>query len=121
MVGRGPGPEALLRAAETGRQGGLRAGGKVTVNNYTIGEATYTEAELVGRAWVSYEGRSGYKEITTRDGTHILISDDGLRQYRLQWKVGDRALRANLESRPVSRGAWVDNAHIEIVHGPEVP
>ena len=120
-MGRRPGPDALLRAAETGRRGGLRAGGKVTVNNYSIGAATYAEAELVGRAWVSYEGSSGYQEITARDGTHMLISDDGLRQYRLQWKVGDRVLRANLESRPAPHGAWVDNAHIEIVHGPEVP
>ena len=36
MVGRRPGPDALLRAVETGRRGGLRAGGKVTVNNYSI-------------------------------------------------------------------------------------
>ena len=116
----------MIRAAEAGQRGGLRAGGRVTVNNYTIGAATYTEADTIGRAWVSYEGRAGYQEITARDGTRILISDDGLRQYRLhqyrlQWKAGDRVVRANLESRPRPQGMWVDNAHVEIIFGPEVP
>ena len=116
-----PRQAALIRAAEAGQRGGLRARGRVTVNNYTIGEATSAEADAIGRAWVSSEGRTSYQEITARDGTRILISDDRLRQYRLQWKAGDRVLRANLESRPRPQGMWVDNAHVEIIYGPEVP
>ena len=116
-----PRQAALLRAAEAGQRGGLRAGGRVTVNNYTIGVATAAEADAIGRAWVSYGRRAGYLEITARDGTRILISDDRLRQYRLQWKAGDRVLRANLEARPRPQGMWVDNAHVEIIYGPEAP
>jgi RHS repeat-associated protein len=85
----------MLRAAAAGK------------GNFGIGSATVEEAEALGRAWVG----EGYT--MTRDG--IVVSRDGLRQYRpASYKPKLGGHQANLEAREVAGGRWQHNAHIDI-------
>ena len=77
--------------------------------NFGIGKASAQRAEELGKAWVG----PNYK--TVGNGK-ILISEDGLRQFRLpslKPKLG--MIQANFESRAASQGSWTSNAHLDIV------
>ncbi len=77
--------------------------------NFGIGRATAQEADDLGRAWVG-EG------FTTASNGTILISRDGLRQYRPpSYKPAQGRRQANLEARQRPGGEWQHNAHIDIV------
>jgi hypothetical protein len=78
--------------------------------NVGSGSATRAEADALGRAWV------GPNHTTDQTGT-ILISADRLRQYRPpsfkpNWQGG--VWQANLQSRDVPWGFWINNGHLDI-------
>ena len=78
--------------------------------NAGIGSTTRAEAEALGRAWV------GPNHKADKTGT-ILISADGLRQYRPptfkpNWQGG--VWQANFQSRDVPWGFWTNNGHLDI-------
>ena len=62
---------------------------------------------MIGAAWVP----SG----TWRRNGYVLVSSDGLRQYRRPaFKKGIRVTQANIEWRWVPRGGWPNDGHIDI-------
>jgi hypothetical protein len=72
------------------------------------GSATRAEAEALGQAWVG----KGYR--TAGDGK-ILISADGLRQYRPpSYKNDFGSWQANFERRDIPEGSWLHNGHLTI-------
>jgi hypothetical protein len=76
--------------------------------NFGLGSASPAQADKVGKAWV------GENYSVSEDGT-ALISNDGLRQYRLpQCKPKLGVVQANLEGRYVPRGPWQSNGHLDI-------
>jgi filamentous hemagglutinin len=75
--------------------------------DFGIGGASAREADAMGKAWV------GSNSSITKDG--ILISKDGLRQYRppsYKPKLGN--IQANFESRQKANGKWQSNAHLDV-------
>jgi RHS repeat-associated protein len=77
---------------------------------YGLGRLTRSEADDVGRAWVGPSYR------TAGPRQDILISADGLRQYRPPaYKPSLGRTQANVESRSNPFGQWVNNGHIDIV------
>jgi hypothetical protein len=81
---------------------GLMAAG---AGNFTVGEATKTQANKIGSAWIGRPATAKYN-----------VSADGLRQYRkAMLKKGSGKTQANLESRAAAAGAWTKNGHIDIV------
>ena len=93
---------AALRAAARGR------------GNFGIGEGTYETAHRLGDAWVGSGAR------TTADG--IRISSDGLRQFRPpSFKPHLGRFQANFESRFAPSGRWLNNGHLDILFGPDLP
>jgi hypothetical protein len=90
--------ESLIGAASKGE------------GNFGLGSATTDEADEAGRAWVG----EGYRS-STRDN-RILISQDGLRQYRppsAKPSLGGR-VQANFERRSQPSGGWEHNGHLDI-------
>ena len=89
---------AILRQATTGK------------GNFGVGSASQADAMRLGQAWVGEGGR------TSGD---ILISKDGLRQFRppsfkpssTQAPTGTQA---NFEWRNVNSGKWQGNGHLDI-------
>jgi hypothetical protein len=82
-----------------------RAAGSTGV--FHLGRASAAVADMIGEAWVP--NGAWYKN------GYVLVSADGLRQYRrpaFKSRVG--IVRANLEWRPVPRGSWPNNGHIDI-------
>lgn len=82
---------------------------------FGVGKGTRAQAEAMGRAWVG----PGYRETKTGKGVSVLVSKDGLRQYRAPSdKKGVKALtgaQANFEHRSESSGEWTNNAHLDII------
>ena len=81
--------------------------------NFGIGSGTRAEAQAMGEAWVG----PGYR--TASDG-NILLSKDGLRQYRPPSAKpssphAQTGVQANFESRLKPEGQWQGNAHLNIV------
>jgi len=95
----------MLRAAAQGK------------GDFGIGTATLDQADALGKAWVG----PGYR-VSSRD-PGILISEKGLRQYRPpSFKpAGPTAFQANLQSRLQDKGPWQNNAHVDILQGPQLP
>ena len=80
-------------------------GGK---GNFGLGSGTYNEAMDAGRAWVGNEYR------TAANGK-ILISKDGLRQFRApSLKPNLGKVQANFETRSMPNGPWQSNGHLDI-------
>ena len=76
--------------------------------NFGVGSGSQEIADEAGRRWVG----PGYR--TTGNGK-ILISRDGLRQYRSPaYKARLGKTQANFESRPVPKGQWTSNGHLDI-------
>ena len=79
--------------------------------DFGIGSATAAEIEAMGLAWVGV----GYR-VAKRSKGKILISANGLRQYRRPtYKPRSGRIRANLESRSIPDGGWASNAHIDVL------
>ncbi len=77
--------------------------------NFGLGKGTASEALELGRAWVG----KGYT--TARNGK-ILISKNGLRQFRMpSYKPKLGIQQANFEWRNVARGRWQGNGHLDII------
>jgi len=77
--------------------------------NFGIGQGTRAQSQAMGEAWVG----DGFK--VASDGK-ILISRDGLRQYRPpSFKPRLGKTQANFEQRFKSEGQWQGNAHLDIV------
>lgn len=80
---------------------------------FGLGLATSTDAYIIGRAWVG----EGYR--TNSQG--MLISKDGLRQYRPpNAKIKSGRYQANFESRDVPKGRWINNGHLDIMYEHEL-
>lgn len=79
--------------------------------NFSLGSATAEQAHAMGLAWV---GR-GYR--TAKDG-RVLISADGMRQYRMPtFKPREGKVQANFERKfegQRSKG-WQSNGHVDII------
>ena len=76
--------------------------------NFGLGSATADDAARLGEAWV------GKGHTVASDGK-TLISADGLRQYRPPtYKPNLGRTQSNFEWRPVPRGAWGSNGHLDI-------
>ncbi|MFU8862097.1 MAG: hypothetical protein ACNA8K_16950 [Cyclonatronaceae bacterium] len=77
--------------------------------NFGLGLGTLDEALAAGKAWVG----EGY---TVAKNGRILISSDGLRQFRLpSYKPNLGIQQANFEWRIVPRGQWQGNGHLDII------
>ena len=92
----------MLRNAEQGR------------GMFTVGSATRTEADELGRAWVGPNYR-----VASDGRTLIQVLPDGsngYRQYRPPaYKDRRGVTQANLESRSGTSGTWENNGHIDII------
>lgn len=90
----------LLRSAARGK------------GNFGLGQSTYATAKEAGTAWVG----PGYR---TARGGKLLISADGLRQFRMpSYKPQLGFWQANFEERLVPKGQWQSNGHLDIVDRP---
>lgn len=75
--------------------------------NFGIGEGTFEQASAAGKAWVG----QGYRE----SDNGILVSADGLRQYRPpSWKPKLGRYQANFEERLRPERGWQSNGHLDI-------
>lgn len=91
--------------------GNLRAASKGK-GNFNIGKGTREQANVMGKAWVG----NGY---TTASNGKILISKDGLRQYRPPSKkpnspYAKTGVQSNYQSRRQPSGIWKNNGHFDI-------
>ncbi len=79
--------------------------------NFGVGQANREQIMAMGEAWV------GPNYQVSRSNPNILISADGLRQFRpptwKSWQGG--TLQANLEWRVQPRGPWLGNAHVDVI------
>lgn len=90
----------ILQRAQTGR------------GFYGLGSATRGQANAAGESWVGPGAR------LASDGK-TRISMDKLRQYRPpSFKNRTGFFQANFESRPLPKGAWPNNGHLDILGGP---
>ncbi|GAB5417015.1 MAG: hypothetical protein Crog4KO_18820 [Crocinitomicaceae bacterium] len=81
---------------------------KSNKGNFGMGKSSYGDALALGKAWVG----DGAK--FSNDGT-ILISADGLRQFRLpKYKSKIGRIQANFEWRNFSSGKWIGNGHLDV-------
>ena len=77
---------------------------------YGLGKATYAEAMEAGKKWVG----KGFRT-SQREGSSILISADGKRQFRIpKYKEKLNKYQANFESRNSNSGQWSNNGHLNI-------
>ena len=83
-------------------------------NKTITGKINHAEADFLGKKWVG----DNYKVVTTKKGDVIYISKDGLRQYRSpstkSSSYSQTGVQANFQSRDVSYGNWINNAHIDV-------
>jgi RHS repeat-associated protein len=94
---------------ETGEMSGMLREALAGKSNFGLGEATASQADVVGKAWVGEDAE------LASDGK-TLVSKDGLRQYRPpSYKPKLGRVQANLEARLKPEGQWQSNAHIDIV------
>jgi hypothetical protein len=88
----------------------LAAGG----NRGVAGTVNTAEANFLGERFVG----EGFTERVGPHGERILISKDGLRQYRSPTsKLSEHATtgrQANFQSRSAAEGAWENNVHFHI-------
>ncbi len=80
--------------------------------NFGIGSGNREQAQAMGEAWVG----SGY---TTASNGKILISADGLRQYRPpatkeNSPFAATGTQANFERREFPNGNWTHNGHLDV-------
>lgn len=79
--------------------------------DFGLGSATVAQADYLGKEWVG-------ENPTSKDGGNILISEDGLHQYRApSYKPGLGVTQANFESRATPSGEWLSNGHLNINPG----
>ena len=77
--------------------------------NFGLGEASVSEADELGRAWVG-------KGFTYASDGKTLISSNGLRQFRPpSFKPRLGIQQANFEWRNIPKGAWQGNGHLDII------
>ena len=103
--GVGPeGDEAL--AAQMARYRGILQTAARNKGNFSLGEASASEAAELGSAFVGPGAR------TTGNGA--LLSENGLRQYRPPVNKSYGGTWANFETRSIPSGEWQSNGHLEI-------
>ena len=84
-------------------------GTQIRPHNYSMGRAARHEAQLMGEAWVG----PGFRR--SSENPFILISKDGLRQYRPpSFKPSLGVEQANFQARPDARMSWTSNGHLVI-------
>ncbi len=77
--------------------------------NFGIGSSTAAHADELGQAWVG----AGFRRSSSNPD--ILVSADGLRQYRPpSYKPNQGGYQANFEWRNVDAGQWQGNGHLDI-------
>ena len=78
--------------------------------NFGLGNATAEMSDRLGQSWV------GRNSTLASDG-RTLVSQDGLRQYRPPlFKLNLGKVQANFEHRPVPKGQWQSNGHLDIIN-----
>ena len=111
MVPGGAGGKALV--AEEGillaKYSGILRDAAKFKGNFGLGKGTASEALELGKAWVG----KGY---TTAGNGKILISKNGLRQFRVpSYKPKLGIHQANFEWRNMPHGQWQGNGHLDII------
>lgn len=79
------------------------------LGNYGMGSGTRAEADRLGKEWVG----PGYR--VSKSNSNILLSADGLRQYRApSFKSSLGLTQANFEERDQPTARWTSNGHFEV-------
>lgn len=94
----------VLREASSGRV--------LSKGNFTLGEATASQSQILGEAWVGPGSR------LASDGT-TMVSADGLRQYRPpaakpNSSYATTGVQANFQGRVSIQTTWTSNGHLNI-------
>jgi hypothetical protein len=77
--------------------------------NFGLGSDTREQTLAAGEAWVGNDAR------LASDGK-ALVSRDGLRQFRPPaYKAKLGKWQANFESRPLPKGRWLNNGHVDVM------
>ena len=101
--GAGKGGESSEKVLRIVKEAGEKKG------FFGLGSGTRAEADAAGKAWIGKDARWSSKG-------NALISKDKLRQYRPPLlKKGKKIVQANLESRLVPKGDWINNGHLDII------
>jgi len=103
--------EVLTTMDKIGKEIGILRDAAKGKGNFGLGEATATESEILGRAWVGEEYR------IASDG-RTLVSKDGLRQYRppsaKNSPYATTGVQSNFEWRNPGQVQWQGNGHLDI-------
>ena len=92
----------------TGRISGILRDAAKGKGNFGLGTGSFDEAMTAGKAWVG----EGYK---LSNGGKIMISEDGLRQFRLpSYKPKLEKTQANFEWRNSGQKQWQGNGHLDV-------
>ena len=79
------------------------------------GSVTRDQADVLGHRFVGPNAKTTYDK---RTGAKILLSSDGLRQYRATNKKKSSYSRtgyqSNFESRSENSGKWINNVHLDV-------
>ncbi|MFL9917948.1 hypothetical protein PQR75_21655 [Paraburkholderia fungorum] len=101
-------PEQLTLAEQMGMLKDARS----IKGDFNLGEGTSADADALARDFIGLDYRT-----SSRDES-ILISKDGLRQYRppssKDSPYSTTGVQANFESRSVPHGEWQNNGHLNI-------
>ena len=110
-AGAGGGRPTLVGSSTEGlaSESGMLRSAAQGKGNFGIRQATEAVADRLGRAWVE-------RNPTLASGGRMLISQDGLRQYRPpSFKPNLGKVQANFEQRLVPQGQWQSNGHLDVV------
>ncbi|WP_152530638.1 hypothetical protein [Paraburkholderia dilworthii] len=92
---------------------GMLKDARSTKGDFNLGEGTAADADALAQEFLGPDYRS-----SSRDDS-ILISKDGLRQYRSpsakDSPYATTGVQANYQSRNVPSGEWQNNGHLNIL------